>query len=121
MDIMDVRALIIRGLKNGWLQIFIISILLGCISAVSVMTAGTIKDLSYFIIFKRMCFMFFLILSWSFLLLLAFTVAVMPYLTKHYLSKEEAVIEAEPDDHNNESNNETTTEATDEDSIEDNT
>jgi|GEM_PF-6441654 len=121
MDIMDVRAIIIRGFKNGWLQIFVISILLGCISAASVMAAGTIKDLSYFIIFKRMCFVFLLVLSWSFLLLLIFTVAAMPYLTKYCFVKKETAVKAEADNHNNDSNNKTKIEEAAEDTTQEQT
>lgn len=69
MDMMDVKIITMRTLKKRWLQMFILSISLGCISALSVMAAGTIKDLSDLLIFKRMCFMFIVITLLGFLIL----------------------------------------------------
>ncbi len=86
-DMMDIRAMIIRGLKNGWLQVLIISIILGCISVLAVVTAGITKNISMFVIFKRMIFMFIITLSWSFLLLLLFFAIILPYMAKHYSNK----------------------------------
>lgn len=58
MDMMDIKIMIMRTLKREWAQMFLLSAFLGCIASVTVIAAGVIKNLSDFLILKRMCFMF---------------------------------------------------------------
>ncbi|MDQ0203753.1 hypothetical protein [Pectinatus haikarae] len=48
MDIMDIRIIWVRAFRKKCLQVFILFIFLGCISALNIMVADTIKDLSDF-------------------------------------------------------------------------
>lgn len=65
MDTMDIKIYFMRELRKKWPQMFILSALLGCISVVTVVVAGTLMDISFFSIMKRMCIIFISITFFS--------------------------------------------------------